>query len=70
MEDKFANLSLHEKTGKSSIQLNEQTGSDNGSAVKRTSSTSSHYNNINADLHARVKAFQEQRIEKVCQRGQ
>lgn len=64
MEDKFANLSLHEKTGKSSIQLNEQTGSDNGSAVKRTSSTSSHYNNINADLHARVKAFQEQRALK------
>ncbi|CAI4034300.1 hypothetical protein SMKI_10G0870 [Saccharomyces mikatae IFO 1815] len=64
MEDKFANLSLHEKTVKSSIQINEQTGSDNGSSVKRTASTSSQYNNINADLHARVKAFQEQRALK------
>ena len=32
--------------------------------VKRTSSTSSNYDNINANLHARVKAFQEQRALK------
>ncbi|CCK73598.1 mitogen-activated protein kinase kinase PBS2 NDAI_0G06150 [Naumovozyma dairenensis CBS 421] len=32
--------------------------------VKRTSSTSSNYENINANLHARVKAFQEQRALK------
>ncbi|EHN01758.1 Pbs2p [Saccharomyces cerevisiae x Saccharomyces kudriavzevii VIN7] len=64
MEDKFTNLSLHEKNSRSSMQTNEQTGADNGSAVKRTASTSSQYNNINADLHARVKAFQEQRALK------
>ncbi|CAI4061245.1 hypothetical protein N7582_001837 [Saccharomyces uvarum] len=64
MEDKFTNLSLHEKTGKPPIQPHEPTGSDSSSAVKRTASTSSHYNNINADLHARVKAFQEQRALK------
>lgn len=29
--------------------------------IKRTGSTSSNYSNINANLHARVKAFQEQR---------
>ncbi|SCV01864.1 LAMI_0G14246g1_1 [Lachancea mirantina] len=29
--------------------------------IRRTPSTSSQYNNINANLHARVKAFQEQR---------
>ncbi|EJS43178.1 pbs2p [Saccharomyces arboricola H-6] len=64
MEGKFTSLSLNEKNGKPPIQTNEQTGSDNSSAVKRTGSTSSQYNNINADLHARVKAFQEQRALK------
>ncbi|CCK72345.1 mitogen-activated protein kinase kinase PBS2 KNAG_0J02660 [Huiozyma naganishii CBS 8797] len=34
------------------------------SSVKRNGSTSSHYDNINANLHARVKAFQEQRALK------
>ncbi|SMN22830.1 similar to Saccharomyces cerevisiae YJL128C PBS2 MAP kinase kinase of the HOG signaling pathway [Maudiozyma saulgeensis] len=34
------------------------------SSIKRASSTSSHYDNINANLHARVKAFQEQRALK------
>ena len=33
-------------------------------SIKRASSTSSHYDNINANLHARVKAFQEQRALK------
>lgn len=32
-----------------------------GQAIRRTPSTSSQYSNINANLHARVKAFQEQR---------
>ena len=36
--------------------LSELTNAD----LKRASSTSSHYRNINADLHARVKAFQKQ----------
>lgn len=35
--------------------------SGNNGTVKRASSMSSNYSNINASLHARVKAFQEQR---------
>lgn len=35
--------------------------SNGGHEIKRTGSTSSNYSNINANLHARVKAFQEQR---------
>lgn len=37
---------------------------DQDISIKRASSTSSHYDNINANLHARVKAFQEQRALK------
>lgn len=39
----------------------ERSGSNASNSVKRASSMSSNYSNINASLHARVKAFQEQR---------
>lgn len=53
MQEKFAGLKISQETEESSQNT-----------VKRTPSTSSHYNTINADLHARVKAFQEQRALK------
>ena len=43
---------------------NGDTVADQDGSIKRASSTSSHYDNINANLHARVKAFQEQRALK------
>ncbi|QLG74732.1 hypothetical protein HG535_0H00570 [Zygotorulaspora mrakii] len=69
VDDHFSKLNLGvDGTLKGAGEVNSSShGSPQASATpKRSGSTSSsaHYNNINANLHARVKAFQEQRALK------
>lgn len=68
MNDQFSKLTVNEdsKTSPESSDPAIVNMSVSSTAIKRTGSTSSssHYSNINANLHARVKAFQEQRALK------
>lgn len=57
MNEQFSKLSLGQEGRKAD-------GSSAGTPGQVSSSSSSHYGNINANLHARVKAFQEQRALK------
>lgn len=57
MNDQFSKLTLSQETRKVD-------GSNAGTTTQVSSSSSAHYGNINANLHARVKAFQEQRALK------
>ncbi|QLQ78564.1 hypothetical protein HG537_0A08110 [Torulaspora globosa] len=71
MNEQFSKLMLNQE-GKDEVEsvdsgvLSSGMQNSGGSGVKigGSGSSSSHYNNINANLHARVKAFQEQRALK------
>lgn len=64
MNEQFSKLTLNQEV-KEDVE-GVESGVASGSSVKvsGSGSSSSHYNNINANLHARVKAFQEQRALK------
>lgn len=74
MSERFSKLSLNDTDGVNgnSISNTDDVSSPSSSNtspiinsnVKRNGSTSSNYDKINANLHARVKAFQEQRALK------
>ncbi|CCH61056.1 hypothetical protein TBLA_0D05640 [Henningerozyma blattae CBS 6284] len=69
MSDQFAKLTLegapHDRPGRDSATPSPSTSSrDLSPGIKRAQSTSSQYSNINANFHARMKAFQEQRSLK------
>lgn len=55
-ENHFSNMQIGSNNSDYPLE-----GSNGKSALGRTPSTSGQYGNINANLHARVKAFQEQR---------
>lgn len=57
MNEQFSKLNLGQESRKTD-------GSNVGATGQVSSSSSAHYGNINANLHARVKAFQEQRALK------
>lgn len=70
MNEQFSELTLNQESSNDGEQCELNVASSSvqisgGSGVKGAGSgSSSHYNNINANLHARVKAFQEQRALK------
>lgn len=66
MIDQFAKLNLDSDspTGQNPDVRSPTTSRDVSPGLKRAQSTSSQYSNINAGLHARMKAFQEKRSLK------
>lgn len=71
MNEQFSKMMLSPE-GKDDVESGDsgvasasvQSSGGSGVKIARSGSSSSHYNNINANLHARVKAFQEQRALK------
>ena len=69
MNEKFSKLTINTEVSSSSTtslgmdsnDLYLKTPTSSTSNLQRTPSSASQYGNMNADLHARVKAFQEQR---------